>query len=139
MFGIDDAVNAVANLADSAVKRIWPDATELEKAKLNQLIQGMQNDFLLFSGQIDTNKLEAQNTAVFVSGWRPFVGWVCGTALAYAAVIEPIARFIATVVFGYLGVFPVLNTEITLQILLGLLGLAGMRTYEKYTGVARGK
>ena len=139
MFGIDDAVSAVAALADSAIKRIWPDATEVEKAKLAQFTQEMQNEFLLLAGQIDTNKLEAQNPSVFVSGWRPFVGWVCGAALAYAALIEPLARFVATVAFGYVGLFPVLDTDITLQILLGLLGLAGMRSFEKKFGVANGK
>lgn len=135
MFGID----AVATLADSVVKRVWPDATEVEKAKLTQLNQEMQNESALLSGQIETNKLEAQNDSVYVSGWRPFVGWVCGIALAYAALIEPMARFIAVVGFGYEGNFPVLDTEITLQILLGLLGLAGMRSFEKRAGVARVK
>jgi len=138
-FGIDDAIGAVSTLADSAVKRIWPDATEVEKAKLAQLTQDMQNEFLLLAGQMDTNKLEAQNASVFVSGWRPFVGWVCGAGLAYAALIEPIGRFVAVVGFKYAGVFPVLDTDITLQILLGLLGLAGMRSFEKKAGVARGK
>lgn len=138
-FGIDDAVAAVATLADSAVKRIWPDATEVEKAKLAQLTQEMQNELSLLAGQMDINKLEAQNASVFVSGWRPFVGWVCGAGLAYAALIEPISRFVAVVGFKYAGVFPVLDTDITLQILLGLLGLAGMRSFEKKVGVARGK
>ncbi|MGZ8236369.1 MAG: 3TM-type holin [Methylobacter sp.] len=139
MFGIDDAVAAVATLADSAVKRIWPDATDVEKAKLAQLTQEMQNEFLLLAGQMDTNKLEAQNATVFVSGWRPFVGWVCGAALAYAALIEPVAQFIAVVVCQYQGAFPAINTDVTLQILLGLLGLAGMRSFEKKAGVARRK
>lgn len=135
MFGID----AVATLADSVVKRVWPDATEVEKAKLRQLTQEMQNESALLLGQIETNKLEAQNNSVYVSGWRPFVGWVCGVALAYAALIEPMARFVAMVGFGYEGKFPVLDTDITLQILFGLLGLAGMRTLEKRSGVARVK
>jgi hypothetical protein len=138
-FGIDDAVAAVATLADSAVKRIWPDATEVEKAKLAQLTQEMQNAFLLQVGQMDVNKLEAQHASVFVSGWRPFVGWVCGAGLAYAALIEPTAQFVAVVMWGYTGTFPALNTDITLQILLGLLGLAGMRSFEKKIGVARRK
>ncbi len=137
MFGIDDAVSNVAALANTAIARIWPDATEIQKRKLDSLVQGLQNDFLLQFGQIDTNKLEAASANTFVSGWRPFVGWVCGAALAYAAILEPVARFIATVAFGYAGIFPVIDTEITLQILLGLLGLAGMRTFEKKNGVAR--
>lgn len=137
MFGIDDAVSAVATLADSAIKRIWPDATEVEKAKLTQLSQEMQNQFLLLAGQMETNKLEAQSASVFVSGARPFILWVCGAGLAYASLIEPLARFVATVFFAYTGVFPVIDTELTLQILLGLLGLGGMRSFEKAKGIAR--
>lgn len=137
MFGIDDAITAVTTLADSAIKRIWPDATEIEKAKLAQLSQELQNQFSLVMGQLEINKAEAANGSVFVSGWRPAIGWVCGAALAYAAIIEPVARFVATVAFGYLGIFPVIDTDITLQILFGLLGLAGMRSFEKSKGVAR--
>lgn len=131
MLAIADAIAAVATLADDAVKRIWPDATEVEKTKLEQLKQELQNQFALLAGQIDINKIEAANPSVFVSGWRPFVGWACGVGVAYVSVIEPIARFVAAVGFGYVGAFPLIDTEITLQVLLGLLGLAGMRTFEK--------
>jgi hypothetical protein len=137
MLGIDDAIAAVSNLADSAIKRIWPDATEIEKAKLAQLSQALQNDFNLLMGQLEINKTEASSASVFVSGWRPMVGWVCGAALAYAAIIEPFARFVAVVVFSYTGAFPAVDTDITLQILLGLLGLAGMRSFEKTRIVGR--
>jgi hypothetical protein len=136
MFGIDDAITAVANLADDAVKRIWPDATDIEKAKLAQLSQELQNQFSLVMGQLEINKTEASSASLFVSGWRPCVGWICGAALAYAAIIEPMARFIAVVLFSYTGVFPVIDTELTLQILLGLLGLAGLRSFDKSKGSA---
>lgn len=138
MFGIDDAITAVTTLADSAIKRIWPDATEVEKAKLAQITQEMQNHFQLLLGQLEINKAEAASPSVFVAGWRPAVGWVCGAGLAYAALLEPMARFVATVMFGYLGAFPIIDTDITLQILLGLLGLAGMRSFDKSKGVATG-
>ncbi|PPK72671.1 holin (3TMs family) [Methylobacter tundripaludum] len=137
MLGIDDAITAVTTLADSAIKRIWPDATEIEKAKLAELSQEMQNQFNLVMGQLDINKIEAGSSSVFVSGWRPAIGWICGAALAYSALIEPFARFVAVVAFGYAGIFPVIDTNITLQILMGLLGLSGMRSFEKTKGVAR--
>lgn len=137
MLGIDDAIAAVSNLADSAIKRIWPDATEIEKAKLAQLSQELQNQFSLVMGQLDINKIEATSRSVFIAGWRPAIGWICGIALGYAAIIEPIARFIAVVLFHYDGAFPAIDTELTLQVLLGLLGLAGMRSFEKSKGLAR--
>lgn len=137
MLGIGDAIAAVSTLADSAIKRIWPDATEIEKAKLAQLSQELQNQFNLVMGQLDINKAEAASTSLFVSGWRPAVGWICGFALGYSAIIEPFARFTAVVVIGYEGQFPPVNTDITLQILGGLLGLAGLRTFDKSKGAAR--
>jgi len=88
-------------------------------------------------GQVEINKIEAASPSLFVSGGRPFVVWVCAFALAYAAVIEPIARFVATVGFAYAGPFPVIDTDLTMQVLLGLLGLGAYRSVEKIKGVAR--
>ena len=84
-------------------------------------------------GQINVNATEASHKSIFVAGWRPFVGWVCGFGLLYASVIEPLMRFIATV-NDYTGTFPVLDTTITMQVLLGMLGLGLMRTKEKEKG-----
>jgi len=85
-------------------------------------------------GQIAINLEEAKSSSIFNSGWRPFIGWVCGFSLAYAAVFDPFIRFVAQVIFAYNGVFPIINTEITLQVLIGILGLGGYRTYEKVKG-----
>ena len=131
-FGIDDAISAVSNLANTVITRVWPDATELEKQKLIEATAIMQNEYNLILGQIDINKIEASNENWLVSGWRPAVGWVCATALTYSAIIEPLARFIATVGFAYIGVFPVIDTTITLQVLLGMLGFGGLRSFEKH-------
>lgn len=84
--------------------------------------------------QIGVNAEEAKSTNWWVAGWRPYIGWICGTALAYAALIEPLLRFVSHVAFGYSGEFPVLDTTITMQALTGILGLAAMRTYEKANG-----
>jgi len=135
MMGIDDAVAAGCTLVDTVVKRIWPDATEIEKDKLAQMTQELQSEWANQLQQIEVNKIEAASSSLFVAGWRPFVGWVGAAALAYASIIEPISRFVATVIYAYTGVFPVINTEITLQILLALLGLGSMRSFEKSKGV----
>jgi hypothetical protein len=135
MFGVDDAVAAGATLIDTVVKRVWPDATEVEKAKLAQMTETLQAEWNNQLAQIEVNKIEAASSSLLVSGWRPAIGWVCAGGLAYAAILEPLARFAATVVFTYAGAFPVIDTEITLQILFALLGLGGMRSYEKARGV----
>lgn len=85
--------------------------------------------------QIGVNTEEAKSTNWFVAGGRPFIMWTCGIAFAYATVIEPICRFIAQVLYGYNGSFPVLNTDLTMQVLMGLLGLGAYRTFEKFKGV----
>jgi hypothetical protein len=137
MIGIDDAITAVATLVDDAVKRIWPDATAVELAKIEQLKSEIDLKTKLMLGQLDINRVEAASENWFTSGWRPYVGWVCGSALAYSAIIEPIARFIASVCFGYIGPFPLIDTTITLQVLLGMLGFGATRSLDKYLGTAR--
>lgn len=84
----------------------------------------------------EINKIEAQHRSVFVAGWRPFIGWVCGASLAYVSIIEPIGRFIATL-SGYTGSYPVIDTTITNQILMALLGFGAYRSFEKIKGVSK--
>jgi|TARA_R100001460_G_scaffold9664_4_gene23056 hypothetical protein len=87
--------------------------------------------------QIEVNKAEAQHKSIFVSGWRPFIGWTCGTALAYHFVLAPIILF-AT---AYAGVevpeLPSFDMETLTTILLGMLGLGGLRSFEKYKGLTK--
>lgn len=134
MFDIPAAITAVSTLADNAIKRIWPDATEVEKAKLEQLKAEMQNEYDLILGQLKINEIEAASENWWVSGWRPYVGWVCGTGLAYSALIEPLAKFAAVVYFKYSGPFPVIDTTLTAQVLMGMLGFGALRSADKYFG-----
>jgi hypothetical protein len=80
--------------------------------------------------QTKINEAEASHRSVFVAGWRPFIGWVCGIGLGYAVFLEPLLRFTFTVK-GWTVDFPEINTNVTMQVLLGMLGLAGARSYEK--------
>jgi len=82
-------------------------------------------------GQVDINKIEAAHTSLLVAGWRPFIGWICGIAFAYAAIFEPLMRFVSAVMFGYSGAFPAIDTMLTMQILFGILGLGVMRSFDK--------
>ena len=128
LLGIGNIIQGVGQVAEHFVttdkERM---ALELEARKLDQA-----NDM----AQISVNTEEAKSASLFVSGWRPFVGWVCGFALFYVAILDPIARFVAEVIYSYSGKFPEIDTTITMQVLFGLLGLGGMRTYEKSKGVA---
>ena len=86
--------------------------------------------------QIKINEAEATHRTVFVAGWRPFIGWVCGLGLLYAVFIEPLLRFVFTV-NGWEIEFPHIDTTITMQVLFGMLGLVGARSYEKKNNLTK--
>ena len=136
-----DPLSALFDLGKTAIEKIWPDPSKRaeELFRLEQLKQQgdlalMKSQVDLLLGQIEVNKIEAQSSSLFVAGWRPFAGWIGGVAFAYAAIIEPIARFVAKVIYDYQGNFPDINTELTIQVLLGMLGLGLMRSFDKKQG-----
>ena len=139
-----DPVTAALDIGGKLIDRLWPDPAQRDAAKV-KLLEMQQTGELakltaetdLAKGQLAVNAEEAKSANWFVAGWRPFVGWMCGAGLCYAAIVEPLARFAAQVGFGYVGQFPVIDNMFTLQILMGMLGLGGMRTFEKGKGVAR--
>lgn len=99
---------------------------DLEKTQLAGAIAQLQ-------GQLDTDKAEAASKSVFVAGWRPWIGWVCGAAFAWAYVLEPFSAFVLSA-FHVQLVLPSLNLSEMTPVLLGMLGLGGLRTYEKVQG-----
>lgn len=133
-----DPITALLNVGESVIERMWPDANKRaeEMRKLKELEQKgdlaeLEAHVKSLTGQLEINKIEAAHKSIFVAGWRPFCGWVGGFGLAYIAVVEPIARFIAQVCFSYTGDFPVINDDITIQVLFGMLGLGVMRSVDK--------
>lgn len=107
---------------------------ELTELQLNiqaQLENKIQD---AISAQIDVNKQEATSTSVFVAGWRPFIGWVCGSAFAWVFVLQPLGVFLLAVA-GHKMDLPTLDLGQMMPILLGMLGLGTLRTYEKVQGV----
>ena len=87
--------------------------------------------------QLEINKAEAASGSLFKGGWRPFVGWVCGVAFAYHFVLQPLLVFI----FAYVGMetpdLPEFQMNTLLTVLGGLLGIGGLRTYEKQKGLTK--
>ena len=135
-------ISGLFSAAQSLIERFFPDPEKKAAAQL-ELLKMQQNGDLaqlaaetdLAKLQIQTNIEEAKSTNWWVAGWRPAIGWVCGAGLAYAALVEPFARFAAKVWFGYTGDFPVIDTDLTMQILMGMLGLGAMRSVEKVKNV----
>ena len=86
-------------------------------------------------GQIEINKIEAQSSSFFKSGWRPLIGWVSGLGFAYAVIVYPILTWVATVYD--ISSPPNLETGILVSTMMGMLGLGAYRTYEKQTGITK--
>jgi hypothetical protein len=122
-------ITGLSGLINTAVNKIWPDKTEAEKQQLAAAVMVVQ-------GQMDINKVEAANPSVFVSGWRPFIGWVCGSACAWNWIGLPIAKLAAVILGHSIDLSPADLTEM-MPVLLGMLGLGGLRTLEKFKGVSR--
>lgn len=123
-------LGAVADLASTVIQKLFPDKSEQERQQLAMAMTVIQ-------GQLDTNKQEAGNTSMFVAGWRPFVGWVCGTGFGVQFVIGPLCEWWSGL-FGHPVHFPPLDIGTMMPLLFGLLGLGGMRTFEKVQGVNSG-
>ena len=124
-----DPVTAVTDLINTAINKIWPDKSEQEKQQLAAAV-------LIVQGQLDINKTEAASTSVFVSGWRPFIGWVCGAACAWNWLGLSIAKFVALTFFAHMIDLKPADISEMMPVLMGMLGLGGLRTVEKIKGVA---
>lgn len=85
--------------------------------------------------QAETNTEEAKSTNLFIAGWRPAIGWICGAAFGWAYILQPAVTFIAAAVGHPIKDLPVINLSEMMPVLLGMLGLGGMRSWEKSQGV----
>lgn len=97
---------------------------------LREAIKGKEIDpekaLKLIEIQNEVNKIEAQHRSIFVAGWRPFIGWVCGLALLYNFIVRDLVAWVSPSIMP-----PALQMEHLLTVLMGMLGLGGLRTYEK--------
>jgi len=135
--------DAIASVIGKVIDRAWPDPTSRAQAAqaLAELQQAgefkkIEQDLQMAQMQADVNKVEAGSADPFTSRWRPCVGYVCAAGLAYASILEPFARVLAPIL-GHDGPLPAVDTTLTMQLLFGLLGLGGFRTYEKAKGAAK--
>ena len=87
--------------------------------------------------QIEVNKAEAASGSLFKGGWRPFIGWVCGIAFCYHFVIQPLIIFVVAIIGIDIPDLPEFQMNTLLTVLGGLLGIGGLRTYEKQKGLTK--
>ena len=113
------------------------DAAKLELLRMAQAgeLAALDAETKLALGQAETNKIEAASSRLFVAGWRPFVGWICGAALGFKYIGGPVLVMLCAAA-GAPVTLPELDAGELMPLLLGLLGLGGLRTLEKVKGVA---
>ena len=132
---LESLIAPVTGLLDKFI----PDADERNRLAHEIATMSERHAHELAKGQIEINKSEAAHQSMFVAGWRPFVGWSCGLALAWHFLGQPLTVFVT----AYAGIetppLPVFEMESLLTVLLGMLGLGGLRTFEKTKNVAREK
>tara|TARA_R110000772_G_scaffold105680_2_gene207482 strand:- start:279 stop:680 length:402 start_codon:yes stop_codon:yes gene_type:complete len=87
--------------------------------------------------QVEVNKAEAESGSVFKGGWRPFIGWVCGAAFAYHFVLQPFIVFGVTVAGVQVPELPTFDMGSLMTVMMGMLGLGGLRSYEKKQGLTK--
>jgi len=135
-------IGSIFDFGSKVIDKIFPDKTEAERVKL-ELFKAQQAGALAeltatwdnAKEQLAVNQVEAGNASLFVSGARPFIMWICGVGLAMQFLVSPLLTWGAAL-YGKTIVLPPLDMGTLLTLLLGLLGLGGMRTVEKIKGVA---
>lgn len=119
------------------LEKVVPDQNERQKLahEIATLAQKQAHENAM--AQIDVNKTEAASNSIFKGGWRPFIGWVCGTAFAYHFVLQPLLIFVMTYLGHPVPALPEFDMASLMTVLGGLLGLGGLRTFEKYKGITK--
>jgi hypothetical protein len=129
MFGIDDAIAAGLKVIDKFIPD--PEAKAKAESELRSSLQGWDK------GQMEVNKAEAACGITMAATWRPAIGWVCAIALAYQFLFIPIGGWTAQLIWGPDVPLPPQLSDMLWELMFGMLGFGGLRTFEKIKGVAK--
>jgi len=129
------AIIPLLDIGSRLIDRLIPDPEKKAAAELELLKLSQEGDLKKILGQLEINAREAAHPSIFVSGWRPFVGWTCGVGLFYQAVLHNLLNWVA--VMYALPALPAMDSELLIYVLGAMLGIAGLRTYEKKSGVTK--
>ena len=139
--------NLISELAEGGAKGLFTGIGQMAKdirtaitgkdpAKEAEAMQKLlEIEFAAQKAQTDINIVEAQSPNLFVSGWRPATGWICVFALAWYYILAPFASWVMSI-FDVESTIPIFEAGELMTLLFGLLGIGGMRTYEKIRGVS---
>ena len=126
---MNPVVIPLLQLGSQLIERWIPDKAAQAKAEMDLLKLAGEQDFQATIKQIEVNIQEAQHQSIFVAGWRPFVGWICGLGLAYQAILHNLIEWLSGI-YGF-PVPPAPDSDVLIYVLGGLLGLGALRTYER--------
>lgn len=130
-----DPVSMLLEIGGKVIDRVWPDPAQAASAKLELFKLQQSGELAQMAGQLEINKIEAGNSNPFVSGWRPFIGWICGLAFGIQFVFGPLASW-GSRLYGHPVDFPSMDMATMMPLLFGMLGLGAYRTAEKINKVA---
>lgn len=126
MFAVDMIISGILGI----VNKFIPDKNKALEIQAQIEMYKLTSDFQNAMKQIEVNQAEAGHGSVFVAGWRPFIGWVCGFAFTYHVLVVPAIVFISTMTKHPVPL-PEFDVMLLMNVLFGMLGLGGFRTYEK--------
>jgi len=127
-FGIDDAIAAGLKVLNKFIPD--PEARAKAEAELRSDL------FAADKAQMEVNKAEASSGSLFIGGWRPAIGWACASALWFQYIAVPLVLWVAEV-FGHSLPKPPVLDKVLWELMFGMLGMGGLRTFEKIKGVAK--
>lgn len=125
----------VLEVGQKLIERFFPDKEKAAEAEREFLKMAMQGELTQVLAQLEINAKEAVHPSVWVAGWRPFFGWVGGVAFAYSVVVQPVMVW-----YGLSKGWPAppeVNMDLLWVVITGMLGIGGLRTFEKSKGVSK--
>lgn len=125
----------VLEIGKSLLERFFPNEEERRKAEADFLKAAMDGELKQVIAQLEINAKEAQHPSVWVAGWRPFFGWAGGVGFVYATIGQPLIGWVAAIK-GWPAP-PALDLELLWVVVTGMLGIGGLRTFEKAKGVTK--
>lgn len=140
-----DPITAGLELGGKLIDRLLPDKAANDAAKAQLVSAEVQGDIQSVLGQVEVDKTEAASSSMFVAGWRPWVGWVCGAGMAYAFILQPFIVTIIAVAQCIIrhqpfdkSMLPIIDMSQMWPVLLAMLGMGALRSFDKAQGTTTG-
>jgi hypothetical protein len=136
-----DPISIALEVGSKLIERLWPNPAEAATAKLELLkmqqsgeLAQLAADTETIKGQLAVNAAEASSGNVYASSWRPTVGYTCVAGLGYTFLLQPLLPWFAALLGASVPPLPMLDTNVLMTLLLGMLGIGGMRSFDKKQG-----